>query len=76
MELSNLLSYCKASPTSSSLNESDNDNSNVIDIREILKLKKQRIIIIKRKYEKMIAGYRKFVFDISNTNNNELYYII
>ena len=49
MELSNLLSYCKVSPKSSSFNESENNNSNVIDIIKNLELKKQRSMIIKRK---------------------------
>ena len=38
MELSNLLSSCKVSPKSSSFNESENNNSNVIDTIKYLVL--------------------------------------
>ena len=76
MELSNLLSYCKVSPKSSSFNESENNNSNVIDIIKNLELKNKELSLLKEKYQKIIVGYRKCVFKLSNTNNNELYYII
>ena len=52
MELSNLLSYCKVSPKSSSFNESENNNSNVIDIMKILELKNKELSLVKEKYEK------------------------
>ena len=76
MELSNLLSYCKVSPKSARFNESENNNSNVIDIIKYVELKNKELLLLKEEYEKIIVGYRKLVFKISYTNNNELYYTI